>query len=491
MKHLLSLIISVVICLLSVAESAAQTRSVQERISAINARVKGRVEGYRSQMERRYHQVIGQPWRHAEGEAPVQNPLDKPLPPADYDPARDEVEGQVMMNSSVLQNDGGRVEVADDEKIVREDKDGLNDRIIVIPCNGYEVSLRVPAVALPHLNGTSEKDISTVWEQMYDVPFDNLFHDLAKIREALKMGDWSFVRTVEAVSEVICTSSADAVLFQAYVLNDFGFMMCLARSADGMLYKMLSTDMDVIGYPLYHIDGHDYYLFADSSIKDIHFVNLSLSGERPMRMAMNPDEKFYPEYAAAKTYASDRYPEVVVSVRPDESRMAYYESYPLYFSGGDVLTSFYHHAVQPMSEGVCSSVYPVLRRAIEGKSEVDAVNILLNFVQTAFRYGYDDVVWGKERYFYADEIWGYEFSDCEDRSMLLSRLVKDLLGLEVALVYWPGHLSCAVRFNTAVAGAAFLADGKTYVSCDPTFIGAGVGAVMPDVKGKDAVLIKL
>lgn len=491
MKYLLPLIISVVACLLSVVESVAQTRSIQERISAINARVNERVAGYKSQMERRYHQVIGQPWRHAEGEAPVQSPLDKPVSPVDYDPARDDMDGQVMMNSSVLQSAKGSTETVSDEKIERKSKEGLNDRIIVVPCNGYEVSLRVPAIELPRLNGTSEKDISAAWEQMYTVSFDNLFHDLAKIREALKMGDWSFVRTVEAVSEVVCTSSADEVLFQAYVLNDFGFMMCLARSADGMLYKMLSTDMDVIGYPLYHIDGHDYYLFADSSIRDIHFVNLALSGERPMRMAMNPDEMFYPKYMAAKTYASDRYPDIAVSVRPDESRMSYYESYPLYFSGGDVLTSFYHHAVQPMSENVRSAVYPVLRRAIEGMSEVDAVNMLLNFVQTSFKYGYDDVVWGKERYFYADEIWGYEFSDCEDRSILLSRLVKDLLGLEVALVYWPGHLSCAVRFNTAVAGAAFQVDEKTFVSCDPTFIGAGVGAVMPDVKGKDAVLIKL
>lgn len=491
MKHFPAWIIPVLVCLLSVVDSAAQTRSVQERISAINARVNARVAEYKSQTERRYHQIIGQPWRHAEGEAPVQNPLDNPVPPVDYDPARDDMEGQVMMNSSVLRNDKETFEAIDDKTIARKAKDGLDDRIVEISCNGYEVSLRAPKNDLPHLSGTSEKDISTAWEQMYSIPFDNLFHDLSKIKEALRMSDWSFVKTVEAVSEAICASSDDAVLFQTYVLNDFGFMMCLARSADGKIYKMLSTDMDVIGYPLYHIDGHDYYLFADSSIKDIHFVNLALSGERPMRIAMKADEMFYPEYAAARSYSSKDYPGVAVSVRPDKNRLSYYESYPLYFSGGDVLTSFYHHAVQPLSENVSDAVYPVLRRAIEGRSEVDAVNVLLNFVQTAFRYEYDDVVWGKERYFYADEIWAYEFSDCEDRSMLLSRLVKDLLGLEVALVYWPGHLSCAVRFSTAVSGAAFEVEGKTFVSCDPTFIGAGVGAVMPDVMGKDAVLIML
>ena len=491
MKHFLALIIPVLVCLLSTVDSSAQTRSVQERMSAINARINARVVEYKSQTERRYHQIIGQPWRHAEGEAPVQNPLDNPLPPVDYDPSRDDMEGQVIMNSSVLRNDKGSTDIFDNEGVVRKSKDGLHDRIVEISCNGYGVSLRVPDVDLPHLNSTSEKDISTAWEQMYSIPFDNLFHDLAKIKEALRMSDWTFVKTVEAVSEAVCSSPVDAVLFQAYVLNDFGFMMCLARSADGMIYKMLSTDMDVIGYPLYHIDGHDYYLFADSSIKNIHFVNLAMSGERPMRIAMRSDERFYPEYAGVKSYASKDYPGVRVSVRPDKSRLSYYEDYPMYFSGGDVLTSFYHHAVQPLSENVSKAVYPVLKRAIEGRSEVDAVNMLLNFVQTAFKYEYDDVVWGKERYFYADEIWGYEFSDCEDRSMLLSRLVKDVLGLDVALVYWPGHLSCAVRFNTVVSGAAFEVEGKTFVSCDPTFIGAGVGAVMPDVMGKDAVLIML
>ena len=90
-------------------------------------------------------------------------------------------------------------------------------------------------------------------------------------------------------------------------------------------------------------------------------------------------------------------------------------------------------------------MYPKLTQQIKGKSQKDAANILIDFVQTAFEYQTDDVQFGYERPLFADETFFYPYSDCEDRSILFAHLVKDLLGLDVVLLYYPGHLATAVK----------------------------------------------
>ena len=117
--------------------------------------------------------------------------------------------------------------------------------------------------------------------------------------------------------------------------------------------------------------------------------------------------------------------------------------------------------------------------------------MLLNFVQTAFVYEYDDKVWGGDRAFFAEESLYYPYCDCEDRSILFSRLVRDLLGLKVLLVYYPGHLATAVCFTDNVTGDYISLNNQKYVVCDPTYIGAPVGATMPDMDNGKAKVILL
>ena len=136
-------------------------------------------------------------------------------------------------------------------------------------------------------------------------------------------------------------------------------------------------------------------------------------------------------------------------------------------------------------------MYPQLRSFIDGYSELDAVERLLNWVQTAFVYEYDDKVWGGDRAFFPDETLYYPYCDCEDRSILFTRLVRDLLGLKCILIYYPGHLASAVCFNENVRGDYIQLNGTRYVVCDPTYIGASVGRTMPDMDNNTAKIIVL
>jgi hypothetical protein len=106
-------------------------------------------------------------------------------------------------------------------------------------------------------------------------------------------------------------------------------------------------------------------------------------------------------------------------------------------------------------------------------------------------YEYDDKVWGGDRAFFAEETLYFPYADCEDRSVLFSRLVRDLVGLNVVLLYYPGHLATAVAFSEEVYGDYLVYDNQRYIVCDPTYIGAPVGRTMPNMNNQEAQIIVL
>ena len=67
-----------------------------------------------------------------------------------------------------------------------------------------------------------------------------------------------------------------------------------------------------------------------------------------------------------------------------------------------------------------------------------------------------------------------------DRSIFYAFLIHNLLGLDVHLVQYPGHECTAVSFtDSSIHGDAYTYRGKTFVICDPTFIGSSIGQCMP------------
>lgn len=153
------------------------------------------------------------------------------------------------------------------------------------------------------------------------------------------------------------------------------------------------------------------------------------------------------------------------------------------------MTKWNMYAQTPLDDDVRTQVYPQLETVIKGMSKPMAVGRLLNLLQTGLKYEYDNKVWGRDRAFFAEETLYYPYCDCEDRAILLSRLIKDLLGLQTILVYYPGHLAMAVAFNEYVNGDYISYQGKRFVICDPTYIGAPIGKTMPGMDNSIATVI--
>jgi hypothetical protein len=180
-----------------------------------------------------------------------------------------------------------------------------------------------------------------------------------------------------------------------------------------------------------------------------------------------------------------------VSVQTNRNLIAFYDTYPSSELNNNPLTRWAMYANTPLTEEVQQMLYPALYQQLEGNTYRMAVEKLLNFVQMAFVYEYDDKVWGGDRALFAEETLHYPYADCEDRSIFFSRLVRDLLGLPVILVYYPRHLATAVAFPEQERGDYIMLNGQRFIICDPTYIGAPVGATMPDMNNQTAQVILL
>ena len=240
------------------------------------------------------------------------------------------------------------------------------------------------------------------------------------------------------------------------------------------------------------MQGQEFYVLEESEDDDMMIMTVEFPAPtHPMRISLEQENMFAENISQTRTLASQRYPEMKTAVSSNLNLISFFDEYPLAFVNNDLRTRWRFYANVPISAHVRKSVYPEFRRLLTGLDELSAVNVLLNFVQTAFVYEYDDKVWGTDRSFFADESLYYPYCDCEDRSVLFSRLVRDLLGLDVVLIYYPGHLATAVKFSSEVSGDYITYDGARYTICDPTYINAPVGMTMPDMDNATAFVVVL
>jgi hypothetical protein len=172
-----------------------------------------------------------------------------------------------------------------------------------------------------------------------------------------------------------------------------------------------------------------------------------------------------------------------VSVTVDQTLVEFLKQYPQ--------MPFDRYFNAPVSGPAAHDLVAGLAPFIKGKSEVEAVNILLRFVQTAFKYRTDQENFGREKPLFVDETLFYDASDCEDRAVLFSFLVKSLTGLPVIGLNYPGHMAAAVKFSTDNGGDAVQVGGMRYTVCDPTFVFADAGRSMPEFKGKEPRVIAM
>lgn len=468
-----------------------------------------RYREFRDSINRVFIEAVRAPWKKTEQTAAVERPKDHDVKPQVYTADDNTTAGIREFGKRLLKSIGiksmdkkKKEEVSSTAKpvaeiqpvVLKEDvEDGQKEYTgagMPFMFFGTEMSVRLDETRRLNVGTLTSDRVADALEHLSSPYYDNVLYDCLQLKKQYDLCDWAYLLMLKTITDQFCGEGTnEAALLMGYLYYQSGYKVKYGMAKD-KLYLLVASKHQIYDKSSYYFEDTFYYPMEDID-GILHICQAKFPQEQGISLFIAKEQKFTNPNADGRTIVSKRYKDVKINVAVNKNLIDFYDTYPSSCIDGDFTTRWVMYAETPMNVDVKAQIYPVLQSKLEGLSELDAVNRLLNFVQTGLEYEYDEVVWGQDRPFFAEESLYYPYCDCEDRSVLFTRLVRDLLGLECALIYYPGHLAAAVHFNTDVKGDAYELNGKDYTVCDPTYIGAPVGMQMPDFRDGGATLISI
>lgn len=460
-------------------------------------------EQFRSKANSDYEAFMRNPWAKFDRSAPVPAPpLPEPGPITNDDdddavagkrPTLDDDTRPLPFTTVVIPPapEPRPVPIVPIEEQDDDDPVAQTDATINFNYYGLDVAVRKPANLAIRIAKVNEKGIADAWKHLAVESIsktNNTILDCLAVRDNYGIPDWGYLTLLDRVSSEITDGEAEKILLMGYMLNQSGYDIRFGYNNQGNLVLLYASDGIVFNVGRYDLGGKWYYPYNPVETA-IYVCNYQTPGEKVVSM-MIPESPRLPYRAAeVREVTPKNYPDVTLRLAVNKNLIDFYNDYPLSAALDSPLSMWSIHANTPASNEVRTQLYPALKSAVEGMTQQEAVSFLLKTAQS-FPYGYDDEIWGADRPFWMDESWYYPYSDCEDHSVNFSRMVRDILGLDVCLVVFSNHLATCVAFtDDNVAGEYVDYKGKRYVFCDPTFFYGGVGERPSNLDLSTAVLV--
>ncbi|MFQ3171661.1 MAG: hypothetical protein ACI9DG_001698 [Oleispira sp.] len=334
----------------------------------------------------------------------------------------------------------------------------------------------------------SNKSIANYWQKLATQPHKKIIVQLSETAKNLQLNDWGtallfdqFARELQGSNQ---RNQSSRQLMSWFLLVKAGFNARIAYNEQ--VFLLMPSQQQLFSTTYFTLDNQRYYSVSlnEKEMKPGKVFTYSgkhINGQRnldfsePNKFIANKNQEkrnFYFSYNDEKFDINVSFPKDMVN---------YFKTFPQlelknYFSAG-------------MPQETAYSLLTQLKPIIENQTEIEAVNRLLRFVQTGFKYKTDEDQFRQENYLFPLETLYYPYSDCEDRAALFAWLAQSLLTLEVVIVDFPGHIATAVEFSKPVQGDSWQLNGKRYTIADPTYVNANVGMTMPQFIGKTPKLI--
>lgn len=337
------------------------------------------------------------------------------------------------------------------------------------------------------LKSLNEKEVSKIWNRLSGDAYTPMFEDCARISEEMQLNGWATYNLCKNISETLLgKETPEAVVMKTFLMTQLGYDARMIRVGDNRLSMICPANVEIARIMYVRLNGKEYYIWDDNG-KEVSIRTYSRNfsdATRSIDFQNATYIRFAEKMTAPRNFVSKLDAKANVTVSVNKYLMDYYKDMPL-------ITDWSFYARQNMDEELSRQILPVLKNATAGKGELEAINVLLHFVQTAFDYETDETQYGYEKTDFKEELFYYRACDCEDRSILFSELARSILGLDVVLLYYPNHLCTAVKMSREVAGDYVNVNGEKYLICDPTYINASAGMCMPKFKKVAAKIYKI
>lgn len=463
-------------------------KQMQSEYSAFRKKVQKDYNDFRKKANEDYARFMEQVWeemRVFKGEEPPQRP--KPVRQPEAVPDRLPPSAPMPLPTPEVVPLPERLpppELNPDELIDKLPKPEPQEPTVEMTFYGTNCHLHIDAAQRVTLKTVNEKAAAQAWKELSDGRYDALLRDCLALRSSMNLGDWGYIELAQQAAITAMGQPGDeATLLQAWLLSQSGIELRLAMT-DGHFVLLMAFNEEIYSYSYIRKKDQRFYILDDKSdgkvqVCDMAFPKTHIATLRLQRLPNLPMNSNSQRAFAAKHFATMK-----ASVSVNKNLMRFFDNYPQ-------SKSYNYYVDASLSDEMKQQLYPTLKQQLEGKSKKKQVQMLLDFVQTSFDYKTDQEQFGRERSFFGDESFYHPYNDCEDRSILFSILVRELVGLDVVLLSLPNHMATAVCFDCDVPGSYYTVNDRNFTVCDPTFIGAGIGEAMPEYQNVKARIIRL
>ncbi|MCH8568319.1 MAG: hypothetical protein LAT67_08655 [Balneolales bacterium] len=348
---------------------------------------------------------------------------------------------------------------------------------------------RLTNVRSVRLGRLSNDSIADAWLELSKTNYEEVLEVLQTFARDNALNDWAYALVIkDYVREIIPISRHnEAVLLTWFLLHQSGFHANAGYSGSQLHLLMPVTES------LYSIN---FYTLGDNLPRFYVMPAGHQAVENP-----GPIRTYTPDAASNLRILDMQIRKLPLNTRQDSGRSLSFRfqgeqySFNLPFDATyaallnrfpSMRPEFFFGA--PVSHSLQQSVSEQLIPVIDDMNRETQLNFLLRFVQTAFDYKTDTEQFGKQFYMTPDQLLYFPYSDCDDRAIMFSWLVRELLGKEAVGVSWPGHMAAAVRIESPLGGDIIRHGDHRYLICDPTYINANAGMTMPQYRDVPATL---
>lgn len=352
-----------------------------------------------------------------------------------------------------------------------------SEKLVRISFLGYQLSIidSISESTGRLQDRANQKAIQQDFSKLAQSDYPKTIEQLLKLKKQLKLNDWAYVQLIESFSSKLLYSSNSKNIISWFVMLKSGLDARIAFS-DREIFLLVAVKQNLYDIAFFTFGSQKYYTVTKQ--KKLPTNLYSYDGKYPKKLDISDfslvrginTRQNNQIRRLSFSYANKSYD---LKVAYNRNTVDFLSTYPQmdinqYFS-------------TPLESDTADSLLSQLRPIVNQMSETEAVNLLLRFVQKAFPYETDQDQFGAENYLFIEETLHYPASDCEDRSIFFSWLVKNLLNIEVIALDFPGHIATAVLLKKPT-GQVVRFKGKRYTIADPTYINARVGMKMPQYK---------
>ena len=463
--------------LLNPISAQKDTNDFKKEFNAFSKLQTNEYTQFRDKINAEFAVFLKQNWKQFNVEKPIEKPLQpKPKDPIRFIPSKQDTTTPLVPEEQTPKKEPEDTVVPKKQVPVRIPK-GMDSHTFLF--FNTEIPIRKSNCLSIQCEGYSENAVSAYWTDVTQSDYTDLITELQQCKVTYQLNDWALYLLIKKIAEELHTDINTQTALQFFCLTQLGYDTKIGR-VEEQLVLLINFQQMVYNVSYLTIQDKKYFITTDINNRSIYSFQNEFKGANT---TINLEIHVTPKINYTLKSRNLNFQNTKLSIRYPMEMVDFYTNMP-----STDFSVLFNSSINPLTE---NALIQSLSPFIQGKTEQEAVCLLLTFVQESFEYQTDQAQFGSEKYFFVEDILNYPYSDCEDRSVFFAYLVRRLLHLEVIGLSYPNHIATAVRFSGTEVGATIRYHNKTYTMCDPTYIGAPAGECMPEFVGVQPKVIEI